>query len=136
MALSFAKKATAGASPKKDEPPKPPAASSPASAAASSKPKTQHPVNKSSVGWMKTGKAAKAALDYEEAKAEMAQQEAGKLWPFRLKPDDEGRITFLDGEMSADGLLDVPMYYQHQMKIGDKWQSFVCVEVDNTQCPI
>lgn len=134
MALSFAKKATQGAAVKKAEPEKQEASSKPSAPAAATKP--QHPVMHSSVGWMKKGKAAKAALEYEEAKAEMAQQEAGKLWSVLMKPDEERRFTFLDGDLSPDGLLDIPMYYQHQIKVGDKWQSFVCIEDDNTPCPI
>jgi len=98
--------------------------------------KTEHSAPKA--GWLKSGKEAKAALETEEALAEQRKEEQGKLWPFWLPPDEERQITFLDGKLDEDGMLDVLMYYEHSVKINGKWQKFVCTaEADTSQpCPL
>jgi hypothetical protein len=98
--------------------------------------KAEAPAKKTGgLSFLKKGKEAKQALQHEEAKAQQAKEEKGKLWTFYIKEDDEKTITFLDGELDADGFLDVPMFYQHTVFHDGKWQDFVCTE-DNEPCPL
>lgn len=124
MALSFAKKAQGGTAP---------AASSPA------KPSTPSP--KAATGglsFLKKGTAAKKAFAHEEAKAEQVKAEQGKLWRFSCPVGDDRQITFLDGDLDDDGMLDIPMYYQHTLNVAGSYTNYVCTsEADETQpCPI
>jgi|GEM_PF-1913309 len=90
---------------------------------------------KSLMSWLKKGKAAHQAFDLEEAKAEKARAESGKLFRFFMAPDEERKITFLDGDLDEEGMLDIPMFYQHRLKLNGQWQNFVCVS-DQEPCPI
>ncbi len=128
MALKFAKKVVASSTQSSDN-----------ENTETSKPKTTSKSSGSSgMGWMKKGQAAKEALATEEAQAEMRKQEAGKLWRFWMPEGEERQITFLDGKMDDDGMLDILMYYEHRIRINGNWETFVCTaESDQTQpCPI
>jgi hypothetical protein len=85
--------------------------------------------------FLKRGKTAHQAFVAEEAKAEKAKQEAGKLWRFWMPPDDERTITFLDGELGEDGMLDIPMFYEHQIRLNGQYENFVCVG-EQEPCPL
>lgn len=93
---------------------------------------------KGSIAFLKKGGAASQAFVQEEAKQEQQKLEAGKLWRFFMKSGEDRTITFLDGEIGEDGLLDAPNYYEHQIKVNGKWTNFVCTaDVDTSQpCPI
>ena len=77
-------------------------------------------------------------LAQEEAKAELRKQDAGKLWDFWMPEDSERQITFLDGKLDEDGMLECGMFHQHNIRINGSWERFVCtVDQDETQpCPI
>ena len=66
--------------------------------------------------WIKRGAAAKTAYAQEEAKAELRKQEAGKLWDFWMPEDSERQITFLDGKLDEDGMLECGMFHQHNIR--------------------
>lgn len=92
----------------------------------------------SSMGFIKKGAAAQSMLQQEQAKAEAAKAEKGKLFRFRIREDDCGDdfpITFLDGDLDEDGLLDVPMFKEHTVQHGGKWQNFVCI-AEQEPCPL
>lgn len=82
--------------------------------------------------FLKTGKTAKETFDQEEAKAQ-----ANKDRPFRffLKNGGETSITFLDGDLDADGALEIPYYYEHFEKIAGRVQTFPCLQ-DSEPCPL
>jgi len=90
------------------------------------------------LSFIKKGAAAKKAIAEEEAKAEMRKQEAGRMWRFRLRPGEDGQITFLDGELDEDGMLDICYVHQHTVRVNGNWENFICTaDVDQTQpCPI
>ncbi|CAA2141444.1 hypothetical protein [Hyphomicrobium sp. ghe19] len=119
MALSFVK---AGAS----------------KSAAASVPQSGFKKPSTPVGFLKKGAAAKEAFSNEEAKAEMAKAELGKMWRFRMQDGQDRRITFLDGDLDAEGMLDVNMFYEHTIRINGNWQNFICTaETDTSQpCPL
>lgn len=128
MALTFAKKAAgAGKAPSKtaDEA----ETKSPSKTSTADKPK-------SGFGFLKTGAAAKQALAEEEAKAELAKQEAGKLWRFWMPAGEDRTITFLDGDVDEDGMLDIPMFHEHQVRINGNYENFICTSEQEGHCPI
>lgn len=129
MALKFGKSAAK------------PAASS-AGTATLSKPKTETaPAQKASgsgVSFLKRGAVAKQEQTKVEAAAEMRKQEQGKLWRFWMPEGADRRITFLDGELDSDGMLDINMLYEHGIRLNGNIENFVCTaDIDQTQpCPI
>lgn len=124
MALTFAKKSTASSGASSPSTPK----STPQKASN----------NNSPAGWMKKGAAAAQMMQQEEAKAELAKQEAGKMWRFWMPDGADRQITFLDGNLDDEGMLDIFMFYEHSVRVNGNWEQFVCTaEADQTQpCPL
>lgn len=90
------------------------------------------------MSWMLKGSAAKSALAQEEAHAELLKQEAGRLWSYWMPEDSDRQVTFLDGDLDAEGMLDILMYRQHSVPLNGNWEQFVCTaQEDQSQpCPI
>lgn len=88
----------------------------------------------SGLGFLKKGKAAAEAFAKEEHKAEQASK--NNVFRFWLPKDKEGSITFLDGNLNTDGLLDVPFYYEHNINMNGKWGNFFICTQDEEPCPI
>jgi hypothetical protein len=88
--------------------------------------------------WMKRGVDAKKAMLREDTKAEERKAEQGKLWRFYVEQGKAGEITFLDGSLDAEGMLDIQVFYEHRVRISGDWNNFVCTaEIDQTQpCPL
>lgn len=124
MALKFAKKG------------------SPAAAASTDTPKktfgAKKPSGTGGVSFFKKGAAAKEAIQKEEAAAELRKQEHGKMRRFWMPSGDSRQITFLDGDLDEDGMLDIQMYHEHMVRVNGNWEHIVCTaEADQTQpCPI
>lgn len=120
MGLSFVKKA-AGNKP-----------------AAATTPKTIAAPSGAGLSYLKRGNAARQALEHAEAQAELRKQEAGRLWRFWVAEGKEKRITFLDGDLDEAGMLDIPLYDEHAIRVNGSIEYFVCTaETDQTQpCPL
>ena len=121
MGISFTKKLPTG------QP-----AQSQASAAAA-------PKKTGGVTFLMKGAAAKAAVQQEEVKAEARRAAFGPAASrSRYRTTATSKITFLDGSLDADGMLDIPRFYQHTIQVGSGWESFVCTaEIDTSQpCPL
>lgn len=102
-------------------------AATPAKAAAQSKPSS------GGMSFIKKGKAAQEVMAQEEHKAE--QRSKGSVLRFWLPKDKDACITFLDGNL-ADGMLDIPFYYEHQVNMNGSWNNhFICTQ-DEEPCPI
>ena len=88
--------------------------------------------------WMRTGKDAKQALNQEEAKAEERKAEAGKMWRFFVTPGKDAQITFLDGKLDEDGMLDIPVWYEHNIRLNGERETYACTAgKDQSQpCPL
>lgn len=84
--------------------------------------------------WLKKGKAAQKSMKEEEARAE-AQKNMGGNNRFWMKEGEERTITFVDGGLTEDGLLDIPMYFEHTVKYSGQWTQFVCV-AEEEPCPL
>ena len=125
MAISFAKKGIGALK----------TTSQPAtSAAPASKSSSHSSLSKGS--FLKFGASAKAAIAHEQAKSDLAKQEFGRMRRFFLNQDAEQKITFLDGEVDDDGMLDVLCYYEHTVQVGGEWQNFACTSEQEGYCPI
>lgn len=85
--------------------------------------------------FLKTGAAAQAAVKAEEAKAQAYKEQHGRLWRFFMKEGESRTLTFLDGTLNEDGLLDVPMVFEHTVMHAGKWENFVCTE-EHEPCPL
>lgn len=87
-------------------------------------------------GWMKQGKAAQEALKQEDEKAQKKQEEMGKMWRYYLGAGKEGKITFLDGKLDADGVLDPIMFLEHQVYMNGSWRNWFGCTKEEEPCPI
>ena len=94
------------------------------------------------VQWLKTGKESAAAAKQEEAAAKQRKEEQGKMWRFFMKQDEEDvRITFVDGDLSDEGYLMPPRFYEHNVQMNGKYGNlFVCPEktdpASGEKCPL
>ena len=138
MALSFIKKKTT------TEPTSEPETTT-ASPTETSKPSTASGttakiinMKPNAASWMRTGKDAKQALNQEEAKAEERKAEAGKMWRFFVTPGKDAQITFLDGKLDEDGMLDIPVWYEHNIRLNGERETYACTAgKDQSQpCPL
>jgi hypothetical protein len=88
--------------------------------------------------FLKKGAAAKAQMEQAQAMADAAKEKAGTMFEFRMKGGEDRKITFLDGDLDADGCLDITTYYEHTIKIGNSIDTYVCTsEEDPSQpCPL
>lgn len=93
-----------------------------------------------SVSWLKKGADSAKLQQQEEAAAEARKAEMGKMRRFFLKDKEEARITFVDGELSAEGFLLPPRFYEHFVEHAGRSDNFVCPEKTNPEsgekCPI
>ena len=93
------------------------------------------------VTWMKTGKDSANLAKKNEEEAQRRKEEQGKMWRFMLKEGEEARITFVDGNLDAEGFLLPPRWYEHSLYMNGRWgNNFVCPEKTNPEakdkCPI
>ena len=89
--------------------------------------------------FLKKGKAAQKVIEQEEAKAEARAAQNGKAFRYRIKYEKncpEVNVTFLDGELDEEGMLDIPYAREHTVKINGRWENFICTEDDEGYCPI
>jgi len=93
------------------------------------------------VSFLKRGDAAHKAVAQAdaitEARKAAASQEGNDR--FYMKNDTEKRITFLDGTLTPDNLLDTVIFNEHQVKRDGHWRNwYPCTEdIDGSEpCPI
>jgi hypothetical protein len=127
MALTFTKAAAAATQPK-------PATQS----AGSSAPQEMKKTGGSNVTFLKKGAAAKQAVAAEEVKSEARRAEMNRMRRFYVGYNKDTQITFLDGKLDEDGVLDIPRFYEHTLQVGSDWKHYVCTaEIDQSKpCPL
>lgn len=87
------------------------------------------------VNFLKKGKAAHEAVAQADLETEQKKLSAS-VFRFYLPEDKESQITFLDGDLDDDGLIDTCTMWEHQLKLNGSWKNwFVCTR-DNEPCPI
>jgi len=87
------------------------------------------------VSFLKKGADAQEILKKEKLKADLREKEHG-AFRFWLPSGGETQITFVDGELDANGLLDVPVFYEHNLKLNGKWGNLFTCTGDVEPCPI
>jgi hypothetical protein len=93
------------------------------------------------VSWLQTGTKSAEMAKTQAAQAEKAKQEQGKMFRFWLKNDEEARITFIDGDLSPEGFLLPPRFYEHSIFANGTYNNlYVCPEKTNPEagdsCPL
>ena len=90
--------------------------------------------------WMKKGSDAKHLEEKEKVEAEVRKQQQGKMFRFSLGDGEEGELTFVDGEVTKEGFLNPPRYYEHSHFLNGKVNNYVCPEKTSPEsgvvCPI
>lgn len=89
--------------------------------------------------FLKKGKAAQKVIEQEEAKAEARAAQNGKAFRYRIKYEKncpEVNVTFLDGELDEEGMLDIPYAREHTVKINGRFENIICTEDEEGYCPI
>ncbi|QKE60721.1 hypothetical protein vBVhaSVHB1_34 [Vibrio phage vB_VhaS-VHB1] len=87
------------------------------------------------------GDEAKRAILEQQKEKEKAQEIRGKFRNFRLQAGRQSTITFLDGALDKDGLLDIPMMYLHSVyhaNLGANGEriNVICTQDTEGNCPI
>jgi len=83
------------------------------------------------------GKEGEALTQQAEADVAARRAAAGKkTFRFWMPDGAETKITFLDGELSEAGLLDVPRYWEHNLQLGGSWKNWFPCTKDEEPCPI
>lgn len=84
--------------------------------------------DKKKPGFLKTGKALAAAQEAEETKAALRAESFGKMFRFYIplkRLNEDIYITFVDGNLDSDGVLDNPGWHEHDLKVNGKRMQFV-----------
>lgn len=94
-------------------------------------------------GWLKQGDASQELAKKQQLEADAKKAEQGHMWRFWLKQDEECQITFVDGELSSEGFLIPPRFYEHNLLLNGTWNHFfICPEKtapdggEDHKCPI
>lgn len=89
------------------------------------------------MSFIKKGMAAQQTLSEAKERQELAEEQAAnRVYRFRIPEDEEGQITFIDGGLTEDGLLDLNIYYEHTVYKDGSWNNhYPCVGEDEI-CPI
>ncbi len=91
--------------------------------------------------WLMKGKAAQGVAQEHSDAAEERKANRGKLWRYYLRPEESGRIFFLNGDIVTEGeekgSFDIDFVEEHKVSVhGSKVpQFYVCVSRTET-CPL
>lgn len=87
--------------------------------------------------FLKTGKEANKELKTVQAEYEARKEQMDKPFRFSLHKDgEEGKVTFLDGDLDSDGLLQKVCFYEHHVKLAGRWGNFFVCPGEFEPCPI
>lgn len=129
MALVFKKSKDKAAAPAKG-------ASKSAAKAAPSKPVASAATEAPKKSWFKTGNAVQDALAEEDKRIAKKVEESKKMWRFYLKEGETARITFVDGDLTEAGILNVFAFREHQLNINGDWKNWFPCTSEQEPCPI
>lgn len=86
--------------------------------------------------WAKSGNAAKKAVEKEDQKQQQKMDQMNRMRRFWIPPEKETQITFLDGNLDDDGVLDTMVFYEHQVFMNGNWRNWFICTADDEPCPI
>lgn len=98
-----------------------------------SKTEGKKPSKKITPGFLKKGAAAKQALDLEKKKKEQIESGLRRFW---IPNDTDTQITFLDGNLDNEGLLDAWYWLEHNVQLNGKYGNFYACTREEEPCPI
>src|SRR6188508_1757906 len=87
------------------------------------------------ISFLKKGRAAQDAQEKAdvEVEARIAQRSARRFW---VPQNGKGSVTFLDGALTSDGVVDRVSYNEHRVRLrGSDFNFFPCV-AENEPCPL
>ena len=85
--------------------------------------------------FMKKGSAAHQAVEQADAVTAAKKASAG-IRRFWMPQGASTSITFLDGDLTEEGLLDTAACYEHQVKKGGHWLNWYPCTQEEEPCPI
>ena len=85
--------------------------------------------------WLKSGKEAHTIAQAEQAAKEVAMAASKMMRRFYMDVNEEKVVTFLDGVLDKDGILERFAFYEHTLQVGPRWDNFICVGGQEV-CPI
>jgi hypothetical protein len=87
------------------------------------------------VSFLKKGKAAHEQVASADKETEK-KKAAGMVRRFWIPQEAETQITFLDGALDDDGLLETVTYWEHQLRLNGDWRNWYACTQDQEPCPI
>lgn len=97
------------------------------------------PVDKNAAAekkWWIKGKATHDAVEQEAKEQQERYENSKRAFRFFLGMDEEALLTFVDGDLDENGLLDALSYKNHVVKLGaNKFENYICT-AHIEPCPI
>ena len=87
------------------------------------------------VSFLKKGKDAHAQVEKADQETEK-KKAAASVRRFFLPKDKETQITFLDGDLDEDGLLETVTFWEHNLRLNGRWFNYFTCTQDDEPCPI
>jgi len=87
------------------------------------------------VSFLKKGKEAHAQVEQAVQETEK-KKAAASVRRFFIKHDKETQITFLDGDLDDDGLLETTTFWEHNLRLNGRWFNYFACTKDDEPCPI
>jgi hypothetical protein len=84
--------------------------------------------------FLKRGPEAQETFAKEEFKAEQNMKK--KTYRYFVTKGETSALTFLDGNLNSDGLLDIPYFYEHNVQMNGKYGNYFVCTTDAEPCPI
>ncbi len=89
---------------------------------------------------MKGKRAVKAWKQAEKTHKKQEDERKNRVYRFYLPTGAEQKITFIDGDLTPDGIIDVSMFREHNLKLNGHWKNwFRCTDFGGEgaePCPI
>ena len=95
-----------------------------------------HAVGAQKPSFMQGASQAQNAFQAEQTQREVRREQMFRFW---LKKGEKARVTFLDGSLGENGVLEAGggFYYEHTVNApGKGWSDFVCLREIEGFCPI
>lgn len=97
----------------------------------------QAPVASGTPSFIMTGVQAQKALAEEKARADIAREQSMRPFRFWISDKNLGKdyvITFLDGNLTKDGVIDSRVWSEHMIQVSGSWENIVCLAPE--YCPV
>jgi hypothetical protein len=86
--------------------------------------------------WLMYGSESKDALKQAVHKQQEAKEAASRMRRFYLNDGEEKTVTFLDGILDKEGVLEFLSYHEHNLQTGPKsWEQIPCIARSEI-CPL